>query len=78
MQITGAEEYRRLGREEGREEGQQEASRALLLALLQHKFGTLPDVAIRSIQMLNEAKLKEAFSRALDAGTLSDIGLTDL
>ncbi len=60
----------------GIEQGAVNASREHLLALLRHKFGALPQSAAAPLAALHsKAELDALFLRALDAGTLAELGL---
>ncbi len=67
------------GREQGIAQGAVNASREHLLALLRHKFGALPQSAAAPLAALqSKAELDALFLRALDAGTLAELGLDTL
>ena len=61
------------GRREGRQEGRQEGEAALLLRLLERRFGALPARAKDRIAGADAATLEEWGLRILDAGSLDDV-----
>jgi hypothetical protein len=69
----GIQEGRREGRREGRQEGRQEGEAALLLRLLERRFGALPDAVKDRVGAADIAMLEEWGMRILDAGALDDV-----
>ena len=67
------EEGEQKGRLEGRLEGRQEGEAALLLRLLERRFGVLPDWVRDRIAGADTASLEEWGVRVLDAGSLEDV-----
>ena len=68
--------YEERGIEIGIERGEVNATRDHLFALLQHKFGELPEAAATHIAaMSGKAELNALFLRALDANSLAELGL---
>jgi hypothetical protein len=64
------------GRAEGRAEGQLEARRQWLLALLEHRFGSLPEDLIQRIQAVQDVqRLDQVFQQALNLQSLADLQL---
>ena len=64
------------GRVEGRAEGQLEARRDDLVALLDKRFGSLPQELRQRIQALSdEARLKAALQQVLDIHSLDELQL---
>ena len=61
------------GRQEGRQEGLQEGKAALLMRLLERRFGTLPDWARDRIRTGESAALDEWSLRVFDAESLEDV-----
>jgi hypothetical protein len=70
---AGREEGREEGREQGREEGRLEGEAALLLRLLERRFGLLPDWAVDRVRASNIAMLDEWGMRLLDAESLDEV-----
>jgi predicted transposase YdaD len=69
----GEQKGRLEGRLEGRQEGRQEGEAALLLRLLERRFGALPDWVRDRIAGADTASLEEWGVRVLDAGSLEDV-----
>jgi predicted transposase YdaD len=70
------EEWRNEGRAEGRLEGQLETRRDDLLALLENRFGSLPEELIQRIRALKDVqRLNRAFQQALNLQSLEDLHL---
>jgi hypothetical protein len=64
------------GRIEGRVEGQLQAHREDLVALLEKRFGPLPQELLNRIQGVSEvARLKEALQKVLDITSPDELGL---
>ena len=64
------------GRAEGRAEGQLEARRDDLVALLEKRFGSLPQELLQRIQALtDETRLKTALRQVLDIHSLEELQL---
>jgi predicted transposase YdaD len=80
MGKTGAEELMERGMEkglkEGLEKGRRDGSRSMLLALLRHRFGPLPDEIVAGVQALEEPALTEIAMRAIDSQTLTELNLS--
>jgi hypothetical protein len=68
----GEQKGRQEGRQEGRREGRQEGEAALLLRLLERRFGDVPIWARDRIAAADTAALEEWSLRVLDAGSLDD------
>lgn len=70
---------RQEGWQEGRQEGRQEGMHTLLLSMLTHKFGTLPDEFVTQLNALTDPLvLTQISNQILDAGDLSEIVLPTL
>jgi hypothetical protein len=69
----GRQEGRREGLEEGRQEGRQEGEAALLLRLLERRFGTLPGWVMDRVRGAETGVLEEWGLRVLDARSIEDI-----
>jgi hypothetical protein len=69
----GLEKGLQQGLQEGRQEGRQEGEAAILLRLLQRRFGVLPGWATERVTRAETAILEEWSLRILDAGRLEDI-----
>jgi hypothetical protein len=65
--------WRSEGRQQGRQEGRQEGEAALLLRLLQRRFGDVPQWVTARIEVADSATLEEWGLRILDAKTLSEL-----
>jgi hypothetical protein len=65
-------EWLREGREEGRQEGRQEGEVTLLLRVLEHRFGPLPNWAAERVLAAESPQLEQWAVRALDATSLED------
>jgi predicted transposase YdaD len=61
------------GRREGRREGRQEGEAALLLRLLERRFGPLPDEVRDRVLAADTATLEAWGARVPDAGSLADV-----
>lgn len=66
---AGREEGREAGREEGREEGRRQEARALLLRLLEGRFGALTEAVRASIEAADRLTLERWSERILHAPT---------
>jgi len=73
MLATRAESWKRQWLEEGEQKGRLEGEAALLLRLLERRFGPLPDRVRDRIAAADTASLEEWSLRVLDAGSLDDI-----
>jgi hypothetical protein len=69
----GLEKGLEKGREEGLREGVQRGEAALLLRLLQRRFGALPGWAVDRVSAAETALLEEWSMRILDAASLEDV-----
>jgi hypothetical protein len=69
----GEQKGRQEGRQEGRQKGRQEGEAALLLRLLERRFGVLPGWARDRIAAADTAALEEWGLRVLDAASLDDV-----
>ncbi|MFM7584357.1 MAG: DUF4351 domain-containing protein [Caldilinea sp.] len=65
------EEGREKGREEGREEGRKEGATYMLLRLLEHRFGELPEAVTAHVQRLSLAQTEVLVNQALGAESLA-------
>jgi predicted transposase YdaD len=61
------------GEQKGRQEGRQEGEAALLLRLLERRFGALPGWARDRIAAADTLALEEWGLRVLDAASLDDV-----
>ncbi len=68
-----AQKVRREGRREGREKGLIDGERALMLRMLAHRFGELPESAARRIKRADPEQLDRWAKRMLDADTLDQV-----
>jgi Domain of unknown function (DUF4351) len=73
MLATRAEAWRQQWLLEGEQKGRQEGEAALLLRLLERRFGALPGWARDRIAAANSAVLEECGLRVLDAASLDDV-----
>jgi len=77
MLATRAEQWKQAwlseGREEGREEGRQAGEAALLLRLLERRFGALSEWATARVRAADIAVLEGWSLRILDAASLDDV-----
>ncbi|MEZ4299997.1 MAG: Rpn family recombination-promoting nuclease/putative transposase [Polyangiaceae bacterium] len=69
----GIRKGRAEGRVEGRVEGREEGTRAVVLRLLQRRFGTLPDDVRGRVEHATLAELDELADRVLTAATLDEV-----
>ena len=69
----GEQKGRQEGRQEGEQKGRREGEAALLLRLLERRFGALPGWAKDRIATADSVALEEWGLRVLDAGSLDDI-----
>jgi hypothetical protein len=69
----GREEGRQEGEQRGRQEGRQEGEAALLLRLLERRFGALPGWARDRVAAADTAALENWGLRILEAGSLDDV-----
>jgi hypothetical protein len=67
------QEWLQEGLQKGRQEGRQEGEAALLLRLLERRFGILPEWARDRVLAADSAVLEEWGLRLLDAGNLDDV-----
>ena len=65
--------FREEAREEGREEGREEARERLLLSLLRHRFGELPEAVVKQVEAGSAADVERWALRLLDARTLDAV-----
>jgi predicted transposase YdaD len=65
------EEGRKEGREEGRKEGREEGATYVLLRLLEHRFGELPEAVAAHVQRLSLAQTEALVNHALGAESLA-------
>jgi hypothetical protein len=68
-----AETWLKEWKEEGRQRGIQEEKVTLLMRLLEHRFGSLPDWAVDRIQTRESATLDQWVLRVLDVKTLENV-----
>jgi flagellar biosynthesis/type III secretory pathway protein FliH len=72
----GIEEGKEEGRQEGKQVGMQEGKRALLLELLDRRFGPLPEATVKRVRALTSSEeLSRLAARVLEAPSLDDLGL---
>lgn len=72
----GLEKGLEKGREEGREEGRLEGMRAVVLGLLERRFGPLPAASRAKLERIPSAEeLSRLADRVLDARSVEDLGL---
>ncbi len=69
----GLQEGLQQGRQLGHQEGRQQGEAALLLRLMGHRFGTLPEPAITRVRAADIAELEEWGLRVLGAESLDDV-----
>ena len=69
--VEGREEGREEGRVEGRVEGREEGAARLLLRLLEHRFGKLPETVIERVHQLSLAEAEALVDQALGAESLA-------
>jgi hypothetical protein len=70
---AGRQEGEQKGRQEGEQKGRQEGEAALLLRLLEHRFGALPGWAKDRIATADTAALEDWGLRILDAASVDDV-----
>ena len=63
----------RLFREEARNEGREEGRERLLLSLLRHRFGELPEAVVKQVEAGSAADVERWALRVLDARTLEEV-----
>jgi hypothetical protein len=73
MLATRAETWKQQWLQEGEQKGRQEGEAALLLRLLERRFGALPGWAKDRIATADTVALEEWGLRVLDAGSLDDV-----
>jgi hypothetical protein len=73
MLATRVETWKRQWLQEGEQKGRQEGEAALLLRLLESRFGALPDWARDRIAAADTAALEQWGLRLLDSESLDDI-----
>jgi hypothetical protein len=73
MLATRAETWKQQWLTEGRQEGRQEGEAALLLRLLERRFGPLPVRVRDQVAAASTAELEEWGLRVLDGGSLDDV-----
>jgi hypothetical protein len=72
----GYDEGLTAGERKGKREGREQGKRELLLDLLGHRFGPLPDATVERVQALTSPEeLARLAERVLDARSLDDLGL---
>jgi hypothetical protein len=71
--LEGEQKGRQEGRQEGEQRGRQEGEAALLLRLLERRFGVLPGWAKDRIATADTVALEEWGLRVLDAASLDDV-----
>ena len=69
----GREEGRKLGRKLGREEGRISSARAILLKLIQLRFGPISDARHRVLETADEKQLDRWVERILTVDSLDDL-----
>jgi hypothetical protein len=67
--MTAAERLRR----EGRKEGYKENGREYLIAMLQGRFGALPEAVLAVIRAAEKTQLDRWFQRGIMARSLDDV-----
>jgi flagellar biosynthesis/type III secretory pathway protein FliH len=67
----GREKGREEGREKGREKGREEGATYVLLRLLEHRFGELPEAVTAHVQRLSLAQTEALVNHALGAESLA-------
>jgi predicted transposase YdaD len=70
---AGWQEGRQEGRQEGEQRGRQQGEAALLMRLLERRFGALPAWVQDRIATADTTALEEWGLRVLDAGSLADV-----
>ncbi len=76
MEMTWAETLRAEGKQEGKEEGRLEGMSALVADLLEHRFGPLSEETRGRLRAVGSPEeLTRLFERALEAGSLVELGL---
>jgi hypothetical protein len=71
----GIEEGIEKGWQEGRQEGRLEGRIEVVIIMLQHRFGVLPDVIRPALERLSEEELRVLALKIPDASSLADLGL---
>ncbi len=71
--MTAAERLRREGRKEGHKEGREENGRQYLIAMLQARFGALPEAVLAAIRAAEKTQLDRWFQRGIMARSLDDV-----
>jgi predicted transposase YdaD len=61
------------GQEEGHAEGREQEARSLIIRLLSHKFGELPEASLNRIQALSLEQLESLGEALLDFANLTDL-----
>jgi len=69
----GRQEGQAIGEQKGKQLGRQEGEAALLLRLLEHRFGALPEWVAPRLAAAETTALEAWGLRVLDAGSLDDI-----
>ncbi len=69
----GKQEGRKEGRQEGRQEGRKEGAATILLRLLEHRFGVLPEVVRARVQAADTELLAAWGMRILTAESLDGV-----
>jgi predicted transposase YdaD len=67
------EQWKQEGRLEGEQRGEQRGEAALLLRLLQRRFGVLPGWATELVRSADSVAMEEWGIRLLDAATLEEV-----
>jgi len=73
LMTTMAEKWLQEGEERGLERGQQQGQRALLIELLQTKFGSVDERWLRQLDAADPVALKRYAQRILTAATLDEV-----
>ncbi len=77
MEMTWAGKLKAEGRSEGRTEGRTEGMRHLLLRMVEHRFGPLPEEMQKHLLALRDPdELNRLSDRLLEARSLEELGLT--
>lgn len=74
--MTWAETLRQEGRQEGENQGILKGRQAILLRLLERKFGSLPEGTLARIQSSSAEELEEISYALLDATSIDEVFLT--
>lgn len=71
--MTLAQRFEERGRQQGMQQGKQQGEQAMLLRLLQHKFGQLPKAYRQKVETANLATLSQWSEIILNAQTLDEV-----